>query len=407
MSKQQKIPKLRFPGFWSEWGATILGGIATFSKGKGISKDDISEGGMISCIRYGELYTHYGEVILEVKSKTHLDKNELVFSEKNDVIIPASGESSFDIAKASCVLNAGIALGGDLNIIKTKEDGVFLSYYLNNRKKLDIASLAQGGSVVHLYSSQLKTLKLHLPTLPEQQKIAHFLTSIDEKINQLTRQKALLEQYKKGVMQQIFSRELRFRDADGKAFGEWEVRRLGEVATFSKGAGISKIDIIEDGINECIRYGELYTHYSEVIQQIKSKTNLEKSELVLSQYNDVIIPASGETQMDIAKASCVLKAGVALGGDLNIIRTKLNGVFLAYYLNNAKKHDIARLSQGISVVHLYSSQLAQLELELPTLPEQQKIADFLTALDEKISRVAGQVEAVKGYKKGLLQGMFV
>lgn len=140
--------------------------------------------------------------------------------------------------------------------------------------------------------------------------------------------------------------------------GEWERKKLGEVATFSKGKGISKADIIEDGRTECIRYGELYTHYGETIKEIKSKTNIELKDLVLSEANDVIIPASGETQIDIATASCVLKKGIALGGDLNIIKTKNEGVFLSYYLNSRKKYEIANLAQGISVVHLYSSVLA-------------------------------------------------
>jgi type I restriction enzyme S subunit len=128
---------------------------------------------------------------------------------------------------------------------------------------------------------------------------------------------------------------------------------LGEIASFSKGKGISKADIIEDGATECIRYGELYTTYGETIDEVKSRTNIDVDDLVLSEANDVIIPASGETQIDIATASCVLREGIALGGDLNIIKTKNNGVFLSYYLNYKKKQEIASLAQGISVVHLY------------------------------------------------------
>ncbi|ROH85611.1 restriction endonuclease subunit S, partial [Chryseobacterium cucumeris] len=165
---------------------------------------------------------------------------------------------------------------------------------------------------------------------------------------------------------------------------KWETKRLGEIANFTKGKGISKSDIDENGETECIRYGELYTFYEEVISEIKSKTNTDISSLVLSEANDVIIPASGETQIDIATASCVLKPGVALGGDLNIIKTKNNGVFLSYYLNSKKKLEIAKLSQGISVVHLYSSQLALLNLKLPPLEEQNKLANFLSLLNSRI-----------------------
>lgn len=98
----------------------------------------------------------------------------LVLSEANDVIIPASGKTQIDIAKASCVLRSGIALGGDLNIIKSKQNRVFVSYHLNSVSKTDIAKSAQGNLVVHLYPSQLQTLFLHLPTLPEQQKSRPF-----------------------------------------------------------------------------------------------------------------------------------------------------------------------------------------------------------------------------------------
>jgi type I restriction enzyme S subunit len=217
-----QTPKLRFPEFSDKWEVKKLGEIAKFSKGKGISKADIEENGSLECIRYGELYTRYGETIKSIFSKTNIDKSDLVLSEANDVIIPASGETQLDIATASCVLKSGVALGGDLNIIRTKQNGVFLSFYLNNNKKQDIASLSQGVSVVHLYPSQLATLTLNLPTSKEQTKIANFLTAIDEKIQALKQKKTLLEQYKKGIMQQIFSQELRFKNDDGSDFDDWE-----------------------------------------------------------------------------------------------------------------------------------------------------------------------------------------
>lgn len=107
-----KIPQLRFPEFKGEWKIERLGEISSFSKGKGISKSDIIEDGEFECIRYGELYTTYSEIIDSVKSATNIDKSKLIFSKKNDVIIPASGESQIDIATASCVIRCKIALGG-------------------------------------------------------------------------------------------------------------------------------------------------------------------------------------------------------------------------------------------------------------------------------------------------------
>lgn len=199
---------------------------------------------------------------------------------------------------------------------------------------------------------------------------------------------------------------LRFKDDAGNEFPEWEEIELGQVATFLKGKNVAKNDICDSGKYECIRYGELYTEYNEVIKTIKSKTNLQEKDLVFSKFNDVIIPSSGETQIDIATASCVLKDGVALGGDLNIIRSELNGVFLSYYLNHVKRLEIAKLAQGNAVVHLYSNQLKALKIEVPIKAEQDKIANFLSLIEEKISKLEDELEALHAYKKGVMQALF-
>ena len=270
-----------------------------------------------------------------------------------------------------------------------------------------LQSKATGGTVQGIKGSVLHQIPLVVPSKPEQTKIASFLSAVDEKISQLTQKHELLSQYKQGMMQKLFSQQLRFKADDGSEFGEWEETVLEKIGAFLKGKGISKADIVEDGFTPCIRYGELYTHYGEVISKVISATNLEIENLILSKANDVLIPASGETQIDIATASCVLHDDVALSGDLNIFRTKENGVFLSYLIRSHLKMQIAQLAQGNSVVHLYSSQLKGVRLNLPCLEEQTKIANFLSAIDQKIEVVVQQIEQAKQWKKGLLQQMFV
>ena len=257
---------------------------------------------------------------------------------------------------------------------------------------------------------QFSEILIPNPRKQEQQKIASCLSSLDELIAAHNDKLDALKDHKKGLLQNLFPQEgetvpkLRFPEFEED--GEWVEDTLDNLATFSKGKGISKSDIVENGKIPCIRYGELYTQYNETIREVVSYTNLDPNNLVLSDTNDVIIPASGETQIDIATASCVLNAGVALGGDLNIIKTEINGVFLAYYLNSAKKRDIAQIAQGISVVHLYSSQLKTLNINIPSPQEQQKIASCLSALDELIMAQAEKIEQLKMHKKGLMQGLF-
>ncbi len=172
-------PKLRFKDFAKNWEEKVLKNISEFSKGKGISKMDISDEG-IECIRYGELYTTYNEKITKIVSKTNLDKENLVLSEIGDIIIPSSGETAIDLATVSCIMKKGVAIGGDTNILKTKENSLFLSYYLNYKKN-EIGTLSQGVSVVHLYAKSLKSLKVIIPSINEQEKIAIFLSNISIK----------------------------------------------------------------------------------------------------------------------------------------------------------------------------------------------------------------------------------
>ncbi|MEP6262473.1 MAG: restriction endonuclease subunit S [Gillisia sp.] len=334
--------------------------------------------------------------------KAHLKLNDVLFTNRGANV----GTVGFVTAEISHG-NIGpqlTLLRADLNQISP----LFLRFLMISPSFQKQLKAQDSGSAMNFFGiGTTSKFKIFTPSLPEQQKIASFLSAVDKKIQQLTRKKELLESYKKGVMQQLFSQEIRFKDEVGNNFPEWEEKKLGELATFSKGKGISKDDILEDGLNPCIRYGQLYTTYKETIEHTISKTNVPKKKLVLSEAGDVIIPASGETQIDIATASCVLKEGIALGGDLNIIRGSFNGVFLAYYLNAHLKTDIARLSQGSSVIHLYATQLKNLKLEIPAIEEQQKIAEFLSAIDKKIEAVSQQIEKTHSFKKGLLQQMFI
>ena len=180
---------------------------------------------------------------------------------------------------------------------------------------------------------------------------------------------------------------------------EWELKELQNIATLSKGSGISKEQLSENG-TPCILYGELYTKYkSEIISEVYSKTELDTSNLVESIENDVIIPCSGETAIDISTARCVPFNGILLGGDLNIIRLKNhNGGFFAYQLNGKRKVDIAKVAQGVSVVHLYGEHLKRVKVSYPTYSEQTKIASFLSLLDERIATQSKIIEDLKKLK---------
>jgi len=412
MEKDEKmVPELRFKEFSAFWEEIKLGKLLNITSSSRVHKDEWTHKG-VSFYRSSDVVaafkgTKNTKAYIPIELYDTLTK-KIGRVKKEDILITGGGS----IGIPYLVKTNEPLYFKDADLLWIKNDnkviGYFLySYFTSQSFKKYIKSISHVGTIAHYTVIQAKNTPCHFPTLPEQQKIASFLTAVDSKIQQLTSKKELLEQYKKGVMQQVFKQEIRFKDEQGNDYPAWEEKQLGEVATFSKGKGISKSDIEENGRLECIRYGQLYTVYGETIHSIVSRTNVVKDELVLSNENDIIIPASGETLIDIAKASCVTKSGVALGGDLNIIKTDNDGVFLSYYLNNAKKNDIARSAQGISVVHLYASQLKRLKINLPSLPEQQKIASFLSSIDQKIEEVGAQLDKAKEWKKGLLQKMFV
>jgi len=256
----------------------------------------------------------------------------------------------------------------------------------------------------------LKSFVIAIPNINEQQKIADGLSSLDELITLEAQKLDTLKTHKKGLMQQLFPAQgetlPKLRFPEFREAGEWSKEKLGAVATLYKGKGISKVDIVANGVQPCIRYGELYTVYGETIHKIASSTNVDASELFLSKRNDVIIPASGETKIDIAKASCVMSDDIALGGDLNVIRSSQNGVFLSYQLNGPLRLSIAKVAQGDTVVHLYPTQIEQLDVLIPNLKEQQKIASCLASLDDLIVAQIQKLNTLKTHKKGLMQQLF-
>lgn len=401
MSVTCKEPKLRFSEFSGKWVEKKLEDITKINQGLQIA---ITER-FTEQVEDSSFYIT-NEFLKENSEKKYFIKNppSSVVCNKDDILMTRTGNTG------QVVTNVEGAFHNNFFKIKYAQsvNKDFLVYFLRAVKtQNNILKLAGTSTIPDLNHGDFYKIKIDLPSKPEQEKIASFLTVVDAKIEQLTCKEKLLKKYKKSAMQKLFSQEHRFTCKDGSEYPEWEEKKLEDIASFSKGKSISKSDLVLNGTFECVTYGELYTTYNETIKEVKSKTSLEANQLIFSEYNDVLIPASGETQIDIATASCILKDGVALGGDLNIIKTNDNGVFLAYYLNNKKKKDIAQLAQGISVVHLYASQLKSLHVKIPSIPEQTKIANFLSAIDEKCLHVKSQLEQTQQFKKALLQQMFV
>ena len=392
------FPKLRFKEFDDDWSPYVLKDFVSFRKGKGISKADISENGINECIRYGELYTTYGQVIDHIHSKTNVSKSECILSKAGDVIIPASGETQIDIATASCVLHDDIILSGDLNILSHEENGSWLAYYLSSAKKLEIAQLAQGNSVVHLYSSQLKDLKINKPSKEEQTKIASFLSNVDEKISQLTKKHELLSQYKQGMMQKLFSQQIRFRADDGSEFGEWASEKISKVFT-------NKSKSFNPLLNEslpCIELEHLSQNTGQILGTVNSSD--QQSTKNLFEPNSVLY---GKLRPYLRKFAKPQFKGVCSSEIWVLTGLKISNDYLFQFVQSEQFTELTNIQSGSKMPRADWNVIADAEIEFPCLGEQTKIANFLSSIDQKIEVVAQQIEQAKQWKKGLLQQMFV
>ncbi len=236
----------------------------------------------------------------------------------------------------------------------------------------------------------MKTLHLNLPVAKEQQKIATFLSAIDTKITQLTKKKTLLEQYKRGVMQKLFSQELRFKDAQGKAFPDWVEKRLGDVASINKGQQLNRDDMIQEACFPVINGGVTASGFTD-------KTNTEGGIVTVSEGGNSCGHVAWQQSDFWLGGHCY-----ALSPNPIIILDR----FLLQILKSLQKK-IMRLRVGSGLPNIQKGALSKLEIDLPHPKEQQKIANFLSSIDQKIDLVTTELDHAKTFKKGLLQQMFI
>ena len=261
-----------------------------------------------------------------------------------------------------------------------------------------------------IHESDFLKIEIPVPSVEEQKQIGTFLDYLDNLITLHQRKYDKLTNVKKSMLEKMFPKngsnvpEIRF-----KGFSDaWEQRKALDIADYSKGNGYSKSDLTEIG-TPIILYGRLYTKYQFAIDEVDTFAT-PKDGSVYSQGNEVIIPASGETAEDIARASAVEKSGILLGGDLNILRpfNFVNPLFLALTISNGQpQKELAKKAQGKSVVHIHNSDIQEVSVSFPTRAEQDRIVAVFRNLDNLITLHQRELEKLKNLKKACLEKMFV
>lgn len=398
------VPKLRFPEFSGEWEEKKLADIALFSKGKGYTKNDLQKNGT-PIILYGRMYTKYETIIDNVDTFVNM-QNGSVISKGGEIIVPASGETAEEISRASVVKNKGIILGGDLNIISIPTDKFSSSFLALNISNGDsqrkLSKLAQGKSVVHLHNEDLSNLEIKIPSLPEQQKIADFLSTVDSIITSETKILNALQKKKKALMQKLFSQQLRFKADDGSEFPEWVEKKLGEVCEYIGGGTPSKKN--KDYWNGTINWASVKDITSKYLYETQDKITqlgIESSATNICEPNTLILI----TRMSPGK-TVISKCMTAINQDLKIVKSDIEVEFL-HLLFQSIQTKIDEKTSGTTVKGISIDSLNKIDVQIPCKEEQQKIADCLSSLDNLLQNQQKIVTNWQQRKKGFLQQMFI
>ncbi len=400
MEKQKNVPELRFPEFEGEWERKKFGEIATNRSGKYNPEKEINS---IKCIELEHLASETAQLLGYVDGKNSgsiknkFDSGDVLFGKlrpylKKYLLAPFEGVCSSEIwvLKGTKILNE------------------FLFRIVQTNNFIDLANQSSGSKMPRADWSVVENGLFSFPTLPEQSKIATFLTAVDEKLQALKKKKSLLEVYKKGVMQKLFSQELRFKNEDGKEFGDWEEKKLGEVCdrittknkenntnvlTISAQIGlISQLEFFNKSVSAKNVTGYYLLHNNDFAYN-KSYSN-------------------GYPMGAIKRLKRYVKGVVSTLYICFRFNDSINLDFMEQYfemgLQNVEIEKVAQEgARNHGLLNIGVSDFLNIGLILPSHSEQTLIANFLSSIDEKINHTQTEITKTEVWKKGLLQKMFV
>ena len=386
-------PKLRFKEFNNEWRCFSLEKLVSFSKGNLLSKADLDESGLYPCILYGQLYTKYFEVIRNVYSKTNRNDKNLIMSKCGDVLIPSSGETPLDISTASCIMLDNILLGGDINILSpTNCEGRFLSYMINNNKRKEIAKVAQGHSVVHLYNDNLKKISINIPQLNEQTKIADTLELLDKKI-------------------ELQSKKIE----DLKLFKLYTENNLLNSSSSIHWKKIKLNDILIEGNKEPVKNTNDFKKITIKLNLNGLEFNESKREMsdkrpfYIREENEIIIGKQNYFNGSIAIVTKEFSGCICSNAIMSFkVKEGYNLKYIYLYLSQ-KRYMKERefLANGTGQKELSEKEFLKFTIKVPEDSVVNNITNIIDKINKKINFENNKLNKLIELKKGLMQSMFV
>ena len=425
MSEVMAVPKLRFKEFDGDWTSKQLGKIIGISSASRVFKEQWQDSGVpffrtsdvVSIFKNKENEKAY--ISLELFEELAKKSGKI---KQGDLLVTGGGS----IGIPYLVPNNQPLYFKDADLLWMKSSGIvegsFLyNFFISPKFREYLKSISHTGTISHFTIEQAKATPFDYPSKEEQTKIASFLSTVDEKISQLTQKHALLSQYKQGMMQKLFSQQIRFKADDGSEFGDWGKVKFSESFIFHNTNSYSRALLSEVGEVMNIHYGDIHTKFSmlfDISKEIVPFLNdqIDSTKIAENQFlkeGDLVIADASEDYKDIGKAIEVVHLNnqkIVAGLHTYIARPVQPFAlgFCGYLMQTFEvREQIKKLATGTSVLGISKTNIGKVEIKLPCLEEQTKIANLLSAIDQKIEVVAQQIEQAKQWKKGLLQQMFV
>ena len=400
-TQKQLVPAIRFKEFDEGWSKKDFGSIVNKSKTKFDPQKSKIE---FPCIEM-ESISKESSLLLEVFNSKDQKSIKGKF-EKGDVLF---GKLRPNLKKYMLAPFDGVC-SSEIWVLKGKElSNDFLFRLVQTNKFYSVALTTSGSKMPRADWAYISSFPFSYPTLPEQQKIASFLSGVDEKIQQLTKKKELLEQYKKGVMQQLFSGQLRFKDEEGNDYPEWEEKRLGKMTSLLKDGTHGTHKDLPGGEHyllsaKNINNGQIIITDNERLIS-KSEYNSIYKNYILKE-NDILLTIVG-TIGRVAKFR--KEVNIAFQSSVAFFRfeSDVSDYILQYMYSIAFQRELNKRKVISAQPGIYLGDLSKILIPRPCLEEQQKIATYLSSIDTKLERVSGQITQTQTFKKGLLQQMFV
>jgi type I restriction enzyme S subunit len=390
------IPKLRFKEFTDDWKTHKLKNICYINP-KSSNLNDKFYYIDLECVQYGRL--KYIQCINKLEAPSRAQRvllpQDILFQS-----VRAYQKNSYFFKKENDIQT--VASTGYAQLRTKKELSLYIYYYLYFQKFINkVNKLSTGTSYPAINSTDLGMININIPSFQEQEKIANFLSTVDKKIENLENTITSLENQKKGLLQQIFSQKLRFKDKNGNNYPNWEKKKLGDITTsYSGGTPSVNVKDYYNGTIPFIKSGEIHNSFTETFI---TETGLNSSSAKLVKKGDLLFALYGATSGDTS----ISKINGAINQAILCVRSTTLNLHYLYQLLNFYRNKLLSIYLQGGQGNFSATIFKNLIFNFPCLEEQTKIADFLSAFDRKLENQKAQLEHWQQIKKGLLQQMFV